>query len=89
MDTFDYLSIVSCVTSTVTLFIIAIATLPHVKAGAVIIRDIILWISLVAILVGFVWFAVNRGTASSNSRPLPTWTFSTSDSNDGFYAGRN
>ena len=98
MNTFDLLSIVSCVTSTVTMIVVAMAMLPHVKAGAVIVRDAILWLALITVLAGLVWMAINQFTAPSNASSgdtsgttnvsRPRLSFSMGSPNDDLYVGK-
>ena len=46
MDVYQKLTILTFVTSTLTLILVAVAVLPHVKQGMVVIRDAILWVGI-------------------------------------------
>ena len=56
MDIYQKLSIVTCVTSTMTLLIAAMALLPHIKSSVVIVRDAFLWVAFVLIVFGLGWY---------------------------------
>ena len=56
MDIYQKLSIVTCITSTMTLLIAAMALLPHIKSSAVIVRDAFLWVAFVLIVFGLGWY---------------------------------
>ena len=57
MNVFEILAIVTCITSTVTMIMVAIAVLPHVRQGMIIVRDAVLWATLVLILSAVAWAA--------------------------------
>ena len=47
MDIYQTLTIITSVTSTLTLILVAVAVLPHIKQGMLVIRDAILWVAFV------------------------------------------
>ncbi len=55
MNVFEILIVVICINTTLTMILVAVATLPHVKQGLSIMRDAILWGALVLILFAAVW----------------------------------
>lgn len=98
MDVFQVLTVVNCVSSLLTLVLVGIAVLPHVKQGAVIVRDAILWVTFVFVLsfIGWVgWHRVFGERTNAGWRNLlPTATRPTSldsvsppEANDTLYGG--
>jgi hypothetical protein len=71
MDIFQVLSIVSCVSSLLTLVMVAIAVLPHAKQGAVIIRDAILWVTFVFVLSFVGWIGWQRVFGNAGTSAVP------------------
>jgi len=60
MDVYQKLTIFTCVTSTITLILVSLAMLPHLKNGFVLVRDALLWVSFVLVAAGSIWIGVNR-----------------------------
>lgn len=60
MDVFQKLTIFTCITSTITLILVSLAMLPHLKNGFVLVRDALLWASFVLVATGSIWLGINR-----------------------------
>ncbi len=60
MDVYELLAILTCSTSMVTMIIVVVAVLPHVKQGMVVIRDAILWVAFVLVVVAAGWIGWHR-----------------------------
>jgi hypothetical protein len=90
MDTFQVISIVTCLTSTTTMIIVCFAVLPHIKNGMAIVRDACLWAALVLFIFGLGWMGLQR--ISPVELRLPTakgdQAHDPSAFADDFYAGR-
>ena len=65
----EILAIVSCVSSIITMVIVILAVLPHVKNGMAVIRDAVLWIAFVVVLGLAAWLGWQRLIAR---RPTPS-----------------
>ena len=88
MNSFEIMATVSYVTSIVTMVLICVAVLPHLKSDMVVVRDTVLWVVFVFVLTGLLVVGVqhvskNLKSKSSNG-PEPTRTFTTSNR----YAGK-
>ena len=60
MDLFQKLTILNSIASSLTLVFIFVAMLPHVKQGATVLRDALLWIMLVGVIVFLGWLGARR-----------------------------
>ena len=60
MSLYEILIIVTCVTSTVTMFMVGVSILPHFKNGCAVVRDAVLWASLVAVLMVMGWLGMRQ-----------------------------
>lgn len=87
MDLYQKLTIVNCVTSTVTLGIVSMALLPHLKNGFVVVRDAVLWAALVLLLFGLGWSAFQQLDAT-DSRPAAAETSRVISVDDQYFRGR-
>ena len=74
MELTELLTIVSCATSTVTMILVIVAELPHVKSGMAVIRDAVLWVAFVVVVALAGWLGWQRVAAPTvpPSRP-PAW----------------
>ena len=73
MDTFQILTIISCVMSTITAVAVCTAILPHIKKGMVVVRDAVLSAAFVLLIAGFCWmFFTQSDSTASNSRTETT-----------------
>jgi|GEM_PF-6294082 hypothetical protein len=70
MSTYEALTIVTLVTSTITMVITCLALLPQVKQGMVIVRDAVLWAAMVVLLVVIASVGWAR-VVNQWKRPLP------------------
>ncbi|MCP4189878.1 MAG: hypothetical protein GY768_04540 [Planctomycetaceae bacterium] len=64
MSLYEILTVVSCVTSTLTMIIVSIAILPHLKTGLAVVRDAVLWASLVLVLALVGWLGLRQFVSS-------------------------
>ena len=89
MELFQILSIITCVTSTITAIVVCIALLPHVKDGMAIIRDAVLWLALIGLFVTAGWLGFDRirNKQSDSSVTVPASQVNQTRP-DAFYAGR-
>jgi hypothetical protein len=55
MELIEILTILSCASSTVTMILVIVAVLPHVKNGMAVIRDAVLWIAFLVVLALAGW----------------------------------
>jgi hypothetical protein len=55
MGLLEVLTIITCVTSTITMIIVLFGVLPHVKNGLTILRDGILWVTMILVLCAIGW----------------------------------
>jgi hypothetical protein len=60
MDFYQILAVFTCLISTVTFVLVAVAVVPHVKHGLAVIRDAVLWATLVVVLALVIWRAWDR-----------------------------
>ena len=60
MSLYEILTVVTCITSTMTMIIVAVAILPHFKSGLAVVRDAVLWASLVLILAIVGWLGFRQ-----------------------------
>ena len=60
MSLYEILTVISCITSTLTMIIVAIAILPHLKTGLAVVRDAVLWASLVLMLALVGWLGLRQ-----------------------------
>ena len=60
MSLYEILTVVTCLTSTMTMIIVAVAILPHFKTGLAVVRDAVLWASLVLILAIMGWLGMRQ-----------------------------
>jgi len=65
MSLYEILTIVTCVTSTATMLLVGVAILPHVKNGCAVVRDAVLWASLIAVLMLMGWLGIQQFTNRS------------------------
>ena len=65
MSLYEILTIVTCVTSTATMLMVGVAILPHVKNGCAVVRDAVLWASLIAVLMLMGWLGIQQFTNRS------------------------
>ena len=65
MSLYEILTIVTCVTSTATMLMVGVAILPHVKNGCAVVRDAVLWVSLIAVLMLMGWLGIQQFTNRS------------------------
>ena len=85
MDAFQILSVITCLSSTITAVVVCVSLLPHVKDGMVIIRDVILWLAFAALLVALGWLGFEH---FKNTRPIAAPDAAPVNRPDSFYAGR-
>lgn len=73
MDLYHVLTIVTCITSTATLILVSVAVLPHIKQGAAVVRDAILWGAVVLVVAIAGWSGWQRLTerAEPGAPPQP------------------
>ena len=76
MDITETLSLVTCVSSILTLVVVTLAFLPQVKQLLVVIRDVVLWVTLVAVMAATGWLA---WTGLSDSSPSSQSTTTAED----------
>ena len=96
MDLFQKLTILNCITSSLTLIFVLVAILPHVKQGAVVVRDAMLWVLLIGAIGTLAWMGAQRVIELEN-RGGGVQAFGTTDSapsdtrggswSDRYYAG--
>ena len=67
MSLYEVLTVITCLTSTITMIIVLIAVLPHFKNGLAIVRDAILWVTMVLILFVMCWIGWQRLTARDSA----------------------
>jgi arginine exporter protein ArgO len=70
VDFYHIITIVTCITSTATLILVAVAVLPHIKQGAAVLRDAILWGTFVLVVAIAGWSGWQRLTERADS-PAP------------------
>ncbi len=70
MELFQIIALVTCVSSILTLLLVATAVLPHVKQGMALVRDAILWVCLVLVSVAVIWFGCQQILGRSGPTPL-------------------
>lgn len=78
MTLHEILTIITCLTSTVTMFMVGVAILPHFKNGLAIVRDAVLWASLVVIIIVMGWVGIqqfmSRGGSQAEAESVETET---------------
>ena len=56
MTIFEVLTVLTFVISTMTMFMVFVSVLPHMKEGMTMVRDAILWAALVIVVVAALYF---------------------------------
>ena len=60
MDIYEKLIILTSITSMITMILVAVAVVPHVKQGLTVIRDAILWVTFVLVVAMGVWLGLQQ-----------------------------
>ncbi len=76
MSLYEVLTVITCVTSCITMIIVLFGVMPHVKNGLTIVRDAILWVTMILVLcilgwIGWQQATSNRSPGGDTSRGSP------------------
>ena len=84
MTPFDSLTSVALVMATISMALASFALLPHVKAGLTMLRDVVFWLTLFAIVgiaaAAITWHHLRGREVQATSNPAPDYNASTAKS---------